>query len=300
MSRSTSNPPLLTDFAVTVVDSTDTSYNTISPLPTVVPSQVDCGGAYNTTTTTSTTSSTTTSTLPFAQTECTLEFSLTDAVTLGSLQWEVNYANALGEFAGSGNTVQCENKVTTAFGTAQDKEAESRVITALISLAGFTGPRLLQSCKFIADAYPQTGDFVVTVQDAAGQDIQPINPPPHVVLSNITCVGDTTTTTTTTTLPTCGNGFLDAGEECDDGPGNGIPGGCRLDCFVDRICGDGDGNGVVNVTDAQWVLKASVGLISPCPLLACDPTVDAFVSVSDVQRVLYRAVGLLAQLVCEP
>lgn len=298
----TANPPLLSDFTVTVRDATSPSYGTIDPLPTVVPSHVDCGGAYNTTTTTSTTTSTSTTTMPFAQTECTLEFSLTDAVTLGSLQWEVNYANAFGEFAGSGASVQCQNKVTTAFGSMQDKEAEDRLITALISLSGFSGPRLLQTCKFIADAYPEAGDFVVTVQDAADQNIQPIHPLPHVVLSKITCVGDTTTTTstTTTTLPTCGNGFVDDDEECDNGAGNGIPGGCRLDCFIDRICGDGDGNGIVNVTDAQWVLKSSIGLVTPCPRMACDPTVDTVVSVSDSQRVLFRSVGLLAQLVCEP
>jgi hypothetical protein len=298
----TSNPPLLTDFTVTVLDATDTSYATIDPLPTVVPSQVDCGGAYDTTTTTSTSTSTTTVTLPESQTECTLEFSLTDAVTLGSLQWEVDYSGAPGEFGGSGAGVQCRNKVTTAFGSMQDKESERRVITALISLAGFTGPQLLSTCTFIADSYPEVGDFVVTVQDAANPSLQVVNPFPTVALSNITCAGDTTTTTstTTTTLPTCGNGFLDDDEECDDGPGNGVPGGCRFDCFLDRICGDGDGNGIVNVTDAQWVLKSSIGITSPCPLLACDPTVDSVVSVSDSQRILFRSVGLLGHLVCEP
>ena len=298
----TSNEPFLTDFTVTVVDATDTSYSTITPLPTVVPSSVDCGGVFNTTTTTSTTTSTTTITIPDTQTECTLEFSLTDAVTLGSLQWDVDYTNAPGEFGGSGAGVQCQNKVTTAFGSMQDKESERRVITALISLSGFTGPRLLTRCTFLADAYPEAGDFVITVKDAADQNIQPINPLPEIVLSDITCVGDTTTTTstTTTTLPTCGNGFLDDDEECDEGPNNGVAGGCRLDCLIDRICGDGDGNGIVNVTDAQWVLKSAIGLVSPCPLLACDPTVDTVVSVSDSQRVLFRSVGLLAQLVCGP
>jgi hypothetical protein len=198
--------------------------------------------------------------------------------------------------------VQCLNKVTTAFGSMQDDEGQRRVVTALISLAGFSGPRLLTQCTFNADVRPVADDFVITVMDAADQNIQPLNPPPNVVLSGVTCAGDTTTTTstTTTTLPTCGNGFVDLDEECDDGPNNGVSGGCRLDCLLDRICGDGDDNGVVNVTDAQWLLKYAIGLVSPCPLLACDPTVDAVVSVSDSQRVLFRSVGLLAQLTCEP
>ena len=187
----TDNEPFLSDFAVTVVDATDTSYATLTPLPTVVPSSVDCGGVFNTTTTTST--STTTSTLPADPTACTLEFSLADAVTLGSLQWEVDYTNAPGEFGGSGSGVQCQNKVTTAFGSMQDNEAQRRVITALISLAGFSGPRLLSQCTFVADVRPEVTDFVITVNDAADQNIQPLNPRPAIVLSGITCAGDTTT-----------------------------------------------------------------------------------------------------------
>jgi len=292
----TDNEPLLTDFTVTVIDATDTSYAPLDPLPTVVPSHVDCGGVFNTTTTTTTSTSTTTITVPESSTECTLEFSLTDAVTLGSLQWEIDYATAPGEFVGSGEAVQCVNKVTTALGMKQDKDAERKVVTALISLAGFAGPSVLSECQFLADVVPDVNDFVITVIDAANPSLQPVNPPPNIVLSSVTCVGDTTTTT----LPTCGNGFLDVDEECDNGPNNGVPGGCRLDCLIDRICGDGDGNGIVNVTDAQWLLKHSIGLVGPCPLLACDPTLDAVVSVSDSQRVLFRSVGLLAQLVCEP
>jgi hypothetical protein len=47
----TSNDPLLSDFTVTVTDATDPSLATLAPLPTVVPSGIDCGGAYDTTTT---------------------------------------------------------------------------------------------------------------------------------------------------------------------------------------------------------------------------------------------------------
>jgi hypothetical protein len=123
------------------------------------------------------------------------------------------------------------------------------------------------------------------------------------VLSDIDCTADTTTTTTsttTTTLPDCGNGSIEGDEECDDGLSNdnATPGGCRLDCTEDRICGDGDGSGSVNVIDAQWILKAAINLVSPCPLTACDPTSDAKVSVSDAQRVLFRSVGLIPELIC--
>ncbi|HLK11005.1 MAG TPA: hypothetical protein VKW76_06460 [Candidatus Binatia bacterium] len=41
-----------------------------------------------------------------------------------------------------------------------------------------------------------------------------------------TTTTSTTTTTTTLPLPVCGNGVLDPGEQCDDGPKNGTPASC--------------------------------------------------------------------------
>jgi len=293
----TDHQPSPSDFAITVTDATDTGNNTISPLPTVVVKSFDCNGAFSTTTTSTSTTTSTTISDP-TTTDCTLSFSLVDAVQVGSLQWSVDYAAAPGEFAGSAASVQCTNKVSSAFASLQDDEAHSRVNAAYISLSGFTGPRLLAECTFLADDVPQVSDFTIAVSDASSKQLQPITPVPSVVLSSIDCTSDTTTTTTT--MPECGNGSIDADEECDDGPSNdnATPGGCRLDCTQDRLCGDGDGNGAVNVIDAQWVLKAAIRLVSPCPLTACDPTGDALVTVGDAQRVLFKSVGLIPNLVC--
>jgi hypothetical protein len=66
------------------------------------------------------------------------------------------------------------------------------------------------------------------------------------------------------------------------------------DCLIDRICGDGDGNH--RQRDARGA--NSIGLVvvsSPGPGFR-----RCIVSVSDSQRVLFRSVGLLAQLTCEP
>lgn len=47
----------------------------------------------------------------------------------------------------------------------------------------------------------------------------------------------TTTTGTTTDLAVCGDGVLQAGEACDDGPANGATQPCRSDCSL-ALCGD--------------------------------------------------------------
>ncbi len=53
--------------------------------------------------------------------------------------------------------------------------------------------------------------------------------------------GETTGTTGTSTggEPICGDGTVDPGEECDDGPGNGPGNACTSEC-TQNSCGDGD------------------------------------------------------------
>ena len=47
-----------------------------------------------------------------------------------------------------------------------------------------------------------------------------------------------TTTSTTTSAGVCGDGTVDAGEECDDGGANGDSAACTSEC-LNNICGDG-------------------------------------------------------------
>ena len=60
--------------------------------------------------------------------------------------------------------------------------------------------------------------------------------------SAATSTGDVTTTGSTGSSSTgggvCGDGAVDPGEECDDGPNNGDDQGCKLDCTA-QVCGDG-------------------------------------------------------------
>ncbi|MEZ4452770.1 MAG: hypothetical protein R3B09_25135 [Nannocystaceae bacterium] len=58
--------------------------------------------------------------------------------------------------------------------------------------------------------------------------------------SSTTMMASTTNTGTDTDVPPgCGNGVIDPGEECDDGPANGPGEACKANCVADA-CGDGD------------------------------------------------------------
>jgi len=74
--------------------------------------------------------------------------------------------------------------------------------------------------------------------DLHGQDCISVGQPSGVLACNDTCAWDITGCTGGD--PFCGDGTLDPGESCDDGPANSdvAPDACRTDCTV-ATCGDG-------------------------------------------------------------
>ena len=58
------------------------------------------------------------------------------------------------------------------------------------------------------------------------------------------------------------------------------------------ICGDADGNGVVNTTDGVNVLRKALGLSSACFNADCDADGNGIVDLTDGVNVLRKAVGL--------
>jgi hypothetical protein len=258
------------DFTVQVVDASDPLLQPVVPLPAVEVTNVNCTGTTTTSSTTTTTFGGTTTTLgPGAPMPCTVEFNLDDAVALGSLQYDVDYLNAPGEFDGNALTVQCQNLVPNAFPSSQDNEGLRMLTTAIISLAGFTGPMPVTRCDFSADTIPVDSDFQVIVTDAADTSIVKLNPFPAMSVGTISCplggttsttlwlttttsttsttttsttstttTSTTTTSTTTTTLPAvCGNGIPEGSEQCDDGNGDNTD--ACLDTCETAACGDG-------------------------------------------------------------
>jgi|GEM_PF-1137426 len=96
---------------------------------------------------------------------------------------------------------------------------------------------------------------------------------------------------------TCGNGYLETKETCDDGDAmydNGQY--CNSACLL-VACGDTDDSGSVNVLDAQFILNTSVGN-HVCDLSICDVTGNAKINSTDALRTLMHSVGLPVVLNC--
>jgi cysteine-rich repeat protein len=90
---------------------------------------------------------------------------------------------------------------------------------------------------------------------------------------------------------TCGNGFLEAKESCDDGDSIYDNGDfCNSACLL-VDCGDADDSGSVTIFDAQYILNASV-LNVPCELSVCDITGNLLINSTDALRALMHSVGL--------
>jgi cysteine-rich repeat protein len=98
---------------------------------------------------------------------------------------------------------------------------------------------------------------------------------------------------------TCGDGSVDAGEQCDDGNTQDVPGNyCRADC-VRAACGRPENSKAEAplTSDALFILRVAVGS-SSCDARVCDVDVPAGVAASDALAVLKRAVGIAVALRC--
>jgi len=96
---------------------------------------------------------------------------------------------------------------------------------------------------------------------------------------------------------TCGNGFLEPKETCDDGDSiydNGEF--CNSACLL-VMCGDTDDSGFVNILDSQYILNASVDNVE-CDLSICDITGNLLVNSTDALRALFFSVGLPINFNC--
>ncbi len=191
----------------TTLPSTSTSTTTTSSSTTTT----TVSTTTSSTTTVTSTSTTTSTTVPFNLT-CPLTFALDDAVTLGALQFSVDYSSAPGVIVGSGatpnqgGTVECAALVPSSVTSFNDTDATSNLTVGIIHLTGFTGPTDLAECTMRAQIDPVPADFSISVTDAADVNLVQLVPVPGVSVRIGTCVedpsGSTSTTTSTTTTTT--------------------------------------------------------------------------------------------------
>lgn len=96
---------------------------------------------------------------------------------------------------------------------------------------------------------------------------------------------------------TCGNGYLEPKETCDDGDSIYDRGDyCNSACLLVQ-CGDTDDSGTVNIIDSQYILNASVGN-QACGLDICDITGNGQINSTDALRALMWSVGLSIDFNC--
>ncbi len=152
---------------------------------------------------------TTTVTLPPAF-ECNIIFAVEDAASYGSLQFDVDYADAPGGFAGSDGDVECAG-LAGDIPQFNDKENQQILTAGTISVSGFDGPADVAECTFNGTIPPVADDFAIEVTDATDPNLDAIVPTPVVFVRDVDCASggstttlpnDTTTTTTTSSTST--------------------------------------------------------------------------------------------------
>ncbi len=108
--------------------------------------------------------------------------------------------------AGAAWQIQSQDVVTSAFTT---------IATGNVANLGLEVGKIYEIAVFHADRHPRESNYQLTVSGF--------------------------TTTRSSCQPTCGDGLVTAGEECDDGATNqdGAYGGCSTQCKFGPFCGDG-------------------------------------------------------------
>lgn len=108
---------------------------------------------------------------------------LDSPLKLGALQLDVLYTDAAGH---PGHTAEgqadCQSLVPSATMAVNDLPGVGLLRFGAVSLGGFQGPLDLMRCRWDPVSGPSLHDFQVSVVDASGVPIQPIDPPPVVSL----------------------------------------------------------------------------------------------------------------------
>lgn len=97
-----------------------------------------------------------------------VEFRVPNSVSLGMLQFTVDYADASGEFAGSGSLVSCSNMLAGSIFAPDDTDASKSLVIGSISPTPSVTPATIARCTFDRAVYglPDESEFHITVDTA--------------------------------------------------------------------------------------------------------------------------------------
>ena len=100
--------------------------------------------------------------------------------TLGSLDFQIDYSAAAGEFLDPADTVMCETVPGETTSVYNNIVAKRLLLGRIIAVGGFSGPGEIARCRFqpAPSTTPESGDFSVAVTDAADPDLMTIDSPP--------------------------------------------------------------------------------------------------------------------------
>lgn len=152
----------------------NTTFN-VPPGPTTTTTT----NTFETTTSSSTTTTidTTTTTLGIPASFC-VRFSVTNAVDLVGISYDVDYGNSDGEFPGSGEDVSCFNLLETnpnsTLASFNDDD-QGTLTTAIVSAETFSGPTPLAQCEFLQVPPLNLANVVIQVTEATAPDLSPAN-----------------------------------------------------------------------------------------------------------------------------
>jgi cysteine-rich repeat protein len=148
---------------------------------------------------------------------------------IGALYTSTDYSGAVGEFFGSGALVDCTNLVPGTLFATNDNEMTRDLAIGFVTPSGFSTPRDLARCTFIASGATTSSDFTPTVVDATDASGEPVS----VTLAiSVHC-------------SLCGDGIVQPNEACDpaiEGQECCHPGSCSGIIAGCSLCG----NGIVN------------------------------------------------------
>jgi hypothetical protein len=101
-----------------------------------------------------------------------ITFAVTNAETLGALQFDIDYGTLTGRFDGEGRQVACSN-LAADFAAFNDHDADAKLSISMIDVSGIVGPAAVAVCTFFSATLPAPADFVLTIIDQSHTDLTP-------------------------------------------------------------------------------------------------------------------------------